>query len=491
MGLRILKILVCMVCQIVPVSIYSSEVKDTLNSSGTTFKNIQSTIQSIKNVEPVVIIGAGPAGLSASISTVRAGFKTLVIVGKEMGGQVNQIKDIENWPGEIKLSGAELGRNLYNHAHHVGAQFLHESVSSVDLGTWPFIIKTDQGKIIRPLSVLIATGGEPKKLAVPGVQEYWGIKGVGYCAICEAPFTKGQDVIVIGGSDMAVQRVMQLSVYAKSVTLLVREQKLQALQALIDQMNKCSNVKVLFNTQLNEIRGDDKRVTAVVVQNTIDNAKLTIPAQSVFFAIGYIPRSQLVRPWVDVDSQEYICLKGRSQCTSVPGVFAAGNVTSSEYGKAAVAAGEGEKAALDIINFLEHIGYNPSVEAVIKDNLFTPPAVSHIQIPVIEDIDSFKKLINTNNAVLVEVFNPLCSVCQEIGPALNAFAESNKDNLTIVKINISRITPDFQKYLNIPGVPLIIIYEKGAPIIHKTIESSAQLTDVINQYLANKAKVKE
>ncbi len=195
------------------------------------------------------MIGSGPTGLSAALFTARAGFKTVVLAGSQPGGHLSEISTIENWPGTPKMKGADLGQELERQAAEFGAHMLKDNAKDIDLSQWPFKIHTTDGTTLTALTIIAATGGEPKRLNVPGMETYWG-KGVGVCTICDAPLNKGQTVIVVGGSDTAAERAMQLAPFAKQVIMVVREPQLPGKVAQVQKyLNEYDNISTMLNTQ--------------------------------------------------------------------------------------------------------------------------------------------------------------------------------------------------------------------------------------------------
>ncbi len=220
-----------------------------------------------KNVYPIVIIGSGPAGLSAGLYGARAKKKTLVIEGAKPGGLLTETSYVENWPGFKAILGRELMKELKEQAAHFGASFLEDSVEKVDFSKWPYEIYTEDGKIIYALTVIIATGASPSPLNIPGEKEFWG-RGVTTCAICDAPFYANKNVVVIGGGDSAIAEAIQLSAYANKITILVRKDKMRAAATNQELLIGYPKVSIIYNIEPKEILGDAKHVTGIKLYNT-------------------------------------------------------------------------------------------------------------------------------------------------------------------------------------------------------------------------------
>lgn len=311
----------------------------------------------------IAIIGGGPAGWSAALYGARLGNNTLLLTGNLPGGQLTKTGEVENWPGISRSAGMSIMDNLADQAMSYGAQQLLESVKDLDLTKRPFTLKTDEGTVISARSVIIATGSNPKMLGVPGENELLG-DGISTCAICDAPLYKNRSVVVVGGGDAAVEEALQLAVYAKDVTILVRAPKFRASYAMQQRLSHAKNISVRFNTEIKDIVSktvsdpEKKRTKKMLDLEVVDSIKRgtpsTIQVDGLFIAIGLIPNTALVRGKVKIDKHGYIMVSGRTQKTSIPGVFAAGDVADSDYHQAGVASGHGIAAAIDADRFLRH-----------------------------------------------------------------------------------------------------------------------------------------
>jgi thioredoxin reductase (NADPH) len=329
-----------------------------------------SKLNTVQNLIPVVIIGSGPAGLSAAVYTARAKYNT-VILGGDFGGQLSGVKYIENWPGREPSTGLEIMEDIKLQAEKFGAQMLDEKATSIDTTDWPFKVQTDNNQTLYACSIILSTGGIAKRLNVPGVEEYWG-KGVGSCTICEAPLYKDKQVAIVGGGDTAGDRALQLAAQASKVYMIVKGDQLDAIATVQDYIKSASNIDILYNTQLENVVGDNDWVTGVSVKHSVTKQEKKLPVSGIYFAIGYHPNSELVKNKVALDSEGFIELKGVSQETSIRGIYAAGNVAVSDkqYGKGGVATGSGIKAAMDTLSFFNAIGFTFMVTNTLQPQFF-------------------------------------------------------------------------------------------------------------------------
>lgn len=302
-------------------------------------------------VHEVIIIGSGPAGLTAGIYLGRLKRNPLLLEGNQPGGQLMTTGAVENWPGEISVEGPALMQKMREQAKSCGAELSGDTVVSVDFSQSPFTVTTKNDKKLQAKSIIIATGSSPRRLGVPGENEYWG-KGVTSCATCDAPLYKDQEVVVVGGGNSAIAESYALSKYAKKVTIVQIHDRLTASDPLTDKVLEMSNVQVLYNQKVVEIKGDRERVGAVVLENQQDNLTSELATDGVFIAIGMVPNSGPFRDAVEVDDRGYI-IKRNGYETSVMGVFVAGDVFDHKYRQAITAAGQGCAAALECEEWLQ------------------------------------------------------------------------------------------------------------------------------------------
>jgi thioredoxin reductase (NADPH) len=303
-------------------------------------------------VRSLIIIGSGPAGLTAGIYSSRANLKPLIIEGSSPGGQLIGTSYIENWPGEKSILGPDLMQKMKEHAQHFGSEFLSENIVKVDFSKRPFTLWTDKNKELKAKSVIIATGASPKKLNCPGEKEYWG-KGVTTCAVCDGAFYKDQPVIIVGGGDTAMEDASFMTKFTDQITIIQISQNLSASYSMQKRVLNNPKINIIYNSTIKEIKGDNNHITEAVVINNKTNEQKILKTKAIFVAIGLNPNTKVFKDQLELDQTGYVKLKGITN-TSVEGVFAAGDVADFKYRQAITSAGYGCAAALDAERFLSH-----------------------------------------------------------------------------------------------------------------------------------------
>lgn len=298
----------------------------------------------------VIILGSGPAGLTAAVYTARAKLQTLVISGNLPGGQLMTTSDVENFPGFPNgIFGPELMMNMRQQAERFEATVMDDIATQVDFKHQPFRILTTDREFEAD-AVIAATGASPRKLGLKS-EETFGGKGVSYCATCDGPFFKGEDLIVVGGGDSAVEEAIFLTKFAKNVQVVHRKDKLRASRILQERAFDNPKIKFLWNTTVADISGD-KKVHAVTLQDIKSNETKKVDVGGIFIAIGHDPNTQVFKGQLDMDEAGYLKLQNHTH-TNVEGVFAAGDVHDHRYRQAVTAAGFGCMAALDVEKYLQ------------------------------------------------------------------------------------------------------------------------------------------
>jgi len=303
----------------------------------------------------VVIIGSGPAGLTAAIYAARGMRNPLVIAGIQPGGQLTITTDVENYPGFADvIQGPWLMEQMKAQALHVGAELIEDTIVDVDLSERPFLLTADSGQIISADSLIIATGAQAKWLGLPSEEKFGGF-GVSACATCDGFFYRGRDVIVVGGGNTAVEEALFLANFASKVTLVHRRGSFRAEKILQDRLFANPKVEVIWHSAIDEICGTDdpRSVTHVRVRNLETDAVADIPTHGVFIAIGHAPATSLFAGKLEMRSNGYLMVTPGSTATNVPGVFAAGDVADDVFRQAVTSAGMGCMAALEAERFLE------------------------------------------------------------------------------------------------------------------------------------------
>jgi thioredoxin reductase (NADPH) len=300
----------------------------------------------------VVIIGSGPAGYTAGIYTSRAKLNTLLISGSLPGGQLMTTSEVENYPGFPNgIFGPELMMNMRQQAERFGAKLLDDEVVEVDFKRRPFGIRT-QGQEFRSESVIICTGASPRKLGLKAEQEFAG-KGISYCATCDGPFFKGEDIAVVGGGDTAIEEATFLTKFGKSVKIIHRKDSLRASKILQEKAFENPKIDFVWDHVVSDISGN-RKINSISVRNLRTGEERKISVGGLFVAIGHEPNTSIFKGQLQLDDRGYIALTKNTR-TSVDGVFAAGDVHDYRYRQAITAGGFGCMAALDVEKWLVEI----------------------------------------------------------------------------------------------------------------------------------------
>jgi len=302
----------------------------------------------------VVIIGSGPAGYTAAIYAARAMLEPILIQGIQPGGQLTITTDVENYPGFADvIQGPWLMEQMVKQAEHVGTKIVTDHVSKVELSSRPFRLTCDSGDIYLADALIIATGAQARWLDLPSEQKFKGY-GVSACATCDGFFYRNKEVIVVGGGNTAVEEALFLTNFASKVTVVHRRDSFRAEKILQERLFKHPKIDVIWDSALDDVMGSDNpmKVNRVRLKNVRTGALTERSADGVFIAIGHSPASELFVGQLDMKGSGYIATKGHSTATSVPGVFAAGDVTDDIYRQAVTAAGLGCMAALEAEKFL-------------------------------------------------------------------------------------------------------------------------------------------
>mgnify|MGYP002623157079 CR=1 FL=1 len=315
----------------------------------------------------LLILGAGPAGYTAAIYAARAGLKPLVVAGLQPGGQLTITTDVENYPGFAEpIQGPWLMDQFKAQAEHVGATIVQDVITQVDLSARPFRAVGDSGDTYLGEALVIATGAQARWLGIPGEKELSGF-GVSACATCDGFFFRGKEVAVIGGGNTAVEEALYLSNLAKQVTLIHRRDSLRAERILQQRLLAAKNIAVIWDSVAEEVLGTEgklRAVRALAIRNVKTGERRELPVDGVFVAIGHDPATALFKGQIEMDAEGYILTTPGSTRTSVPGVFAAGDVQDRIFRQAVTAAGTGCMAALEAEKWLAHMPAEaPAVEA--------------------------------------------------------------------------------------------------------------------------------
>ncbi|QFU07917.1 Thioredoxin reductase [Rhodobacteraceae bacterium THAF1] len=323
----------------------------------------------------LLIVGSGPAGYTAAVYAARAMLEPVLVQGIQPGGQLTITTDVENWPGDTSIMGPDLMVRMEAHANAMGAEIVSDHINSVDLSKRPFTAVADSGTTYTADAMILATGAQAKWLGLPSEEAFKGF-GVSACATCDGFFYRGQEVAVIGGGNTAVEEALFLTNFASKVTLVHRRDELRAEKILQKRLLEHPKVEVIWNHQLDSVYGADspKGVEGINIKNTETGDVRKVQVSGVFIAIGHAPASDLVKDQLETHMGGYVVTKPGTTETSVPGVFAAGDLTDHVYRQAVTSAGMGCMAALEAERWLaengetegkdvsEPLGYGAKVE---------------------------------------------------------------------------------------------------------------------------------
>jgi thioredoxin reductase (NADPH) len=309
----------------------------------------------------LLILGSGPAGYAAAVYSARANRKPLLITGVEEGGQLMTTTEVDNWPGDVHgLTGPGLMERMRKHAERFSTDIVNDHINKVDLSQRPFRLEGDRGEYTCD-ALIIATGATARYLGLPSEQEFRG-KGVSACATCDGFFFRNQRVAVVGGGNTAVEEALYLSNIASHVTLVHRRDSLRAEKIMQDHLferEREGKVRVVWNHVVDEVLGDDSGVTGLKVSATEDGKAENLDVAGVFIAVGHVPNTALFAGQLEMASNGYLVVKsglqGNATATSLPGVFAAGDVADHVYRQAVTSAGSGCMAALDADKYLDQL----------------------------------------------------------------------------------------------------------------------------------------
>ena len=307
----------------------------------------------------ILIIGSGPAGYTAAIYAARANLTPHIISGLEPGGQLTITTDVENYPGfGDVIQGPWLMEQMKEQAIKVGTIFHNDLVTEVDFSSKPLIAKTDSGLVFESKSIIISTGAQARWLKIESEENFKGY-GISACATCDGFFFKNQEIAVIGGGNSAVEEALFLTNFASKVTLIHRRDSLRAEKILQDRLFTHPKINVIWNKKVKEFKGktDPKILEKIILEDTIDDSISTLDVSGAFIAIGHDPSTSLFIDKVDMDNENYIITKPDSTQTSIPGVYAAGDVKDKTYRQAVTAAGMGCMAALEAEKFIAEKNY--------------------------------------------------------------------------------------------------------------------------------------
>ncbi len=301
----------------------------------------------------VLIVGSGPAGYTAAVYASRAMLEPVLVQGIQPGGQLTITTDVENWPGDTSVMGPDLMVRMEEHARAMGTEIVSDQINRLDLSARPFRAEADSGTLYTADALILATGAQARWLGLASEEHFKGF-GVSACATCDGFFYRGQEVVVVGGGNTAVEEALFLTNFASKVTLVHRRDSLRAEKIMQDRLFRNPKIQVVWDHRVEEILGteDPRGVEAVRIAHVATGETREIPCKGVFIAIGHAPASELVADQLETHMGGYVVTQPDSTATSIPGVFAAGDLTDHAYRQAVTSAGMGCMAALEAERFL-------------------------------------------------------------------------------------------------------------------------------------------
>ena len=428
-------------------------------------KNKKITIDSVyqkSNLVPILVIGSGPAGLMSSIYGARGGKDTYLVEGYKPGGLLMDTTEVANWPGETTIQGPEIIDKLRKQADFQNVHFVADQVASIDTTSWPYKVTLDGGDEIHAMTIVIATGASPQTLDVPGEDIYWG-SGVTACAVCDAPFFKDEDVVVVGGGDSAVEEAIQLAPFARSITILVRKDRMRAAQSMQKRLERYPSISMLYNVEIKAIVGDEEGVTGVNLYNNEKKETSLFPTTGVFLAIGHIPNSAFLEGAVRVDTEGYVQVQQNRRATSTPGIFAAGDIADRVYRQAGTSAGSGIEAGLDAVQFLDDLGFSLDIANAVRSQFYAPQGdCGRAELHEVGSMEELQALQDAcpEKLIFIDFWTETCSSCKQMRISLQELVAEYSDAVLFVSVDADEAS-DLAQAFGVQKVPTAILVKNG------------------------------
>ncbi|MBN1914422.1 MAG: FAD-dependent oxidoreductase [Parachlamydiales bacterium] len=420
-----------------------------------------------ENIHPVVILGSGISGQTAALNLLRGGLTPLIIEGPDAGGVLKQSPQIENWPGEKKISGWELVSKIRTQIEELGAQFLPAEVVDIDFSQRPYKVFVQNSIDAKPQVILaenciIAMGSSPRRLHIPGEEKFW-TNGVYNCALCDGGFFHQQKVAVVGGGDSAIIEADYLSNIAQEVYLIVRRDMLKGHgTARFQNLAKKPNVTVLYNTQIEKILETDGEMVGIEIQDVKNHVTRPLLVKALFEAIGHVPNTAIFQGKLPLDPEGYIRLK-RGNETSLSGVFAVGDIAHPLIKQALNAASSGANAAIQILH--DH-GSSQTIAHLMKKDR-APSQGSSVGLLEVSNPQEMETILQeTKTPVFVDFYAPWCGPCRYLMPLLEEKSSVLQGKIRIVKVNVDRQHELTEKY-QIRSMPTLILFDRHGKEIAK------------------------
>jgi len=438
-------------------------------------------------IQPVVIIGSGVGALTSAVYLQRAGIHTLVVEGESPGGAIAQSPSVHNWPGEIEIRGDKLIEKIRKQAEHNGATFAAKEVTHIDLSKRPFTLTLrsvydhEDVEEIKAKAVIIAMGSDPRLLGVPGESGkngYW-TRGVYSCAVCDGGLYKDKTVAVVGGGDSAIIEADYLSKIAKKVYVILRSDQFRTVETLRkDELINRENVEVIYNAKISEILGDGQKVTHL---NLSTQKELSV--DGVFVAIGANPNTAIFKSQLDLDEKGYIRLAD-DQATSVPGVFAVGDIVDPHYKQAITAAGDGARAALQVEHFLASRPDLPLNRAKKPEIV---QAANAVCTSFVKELDNEKALYDDigkgDIPLVVDFFSPYCNPCKQLSESFEKAAAQYEGKARFLKIDVTQF-PQLAENYGVFSLPTLMIFDTTGKQVEKAtgLKNVQKTLDKLEKY---------